>query len=373
MYGEVMKIPFLDLKEINYRRRSELIEAITAVIDSGWYVRGDQVQNFEQQFAHYCGSKYCIGLANGLDALTLALRAWKEIGKLSDGDEVLVPSNTYIASVLAITENNLVPVFVEPDPSTFNLSVSAINEAITSKTKVILVVHLYGRLAPMRAIMNISDQYNLLVLEDSAQAHGAVLENKKAGSWGHAGCFSFYPGKNLGALGDGGALVTNDATLADQVRELGNYGSAKKYFNKTKGINSRLDEIQAAVLSVKLKHLDQENHLRRQVAKEYCERIINPYINLLPLSGLNHVYHLFVVRTVYRDELATFLFDKKVETLIHYPVPPHKQEAYREFADFHLPISELIHREILSLPISPVMEQHQIDLVVKSCNSFLPL
>ena len=191
MYGEVMNIPFLDLKKINYRRRSDLIDAVTTVIDSGWYIRGDQVQNFEQQFAHYCGSKYCIGLGNGLDALTLAFRAWKEMGKLSDGDEVLVPSNTYIASVLAITENNLVPVFVEPDPSTFNLCASAINEAITPKTKVILVVHLYGRLAPMRAIMNISDQHNLLVLEDSAQAHGAVLKNKKAGSWGHAGCFSF--------------------------------------------------------------------------------------------------------------------------------------------------------------------------------------
>jgi dTDP-4-amino-4,6-dideoxygalactose transaminase len=224
----------------------------------------------------------------------------------------------------------------------------------------------------MREIINVADQHNLLVLEDSAQAHGATLERKKAGSWGNAGCFSFYPGKNLGALGDGGALVTNDGELAGLVRELGNYGSTKKYFNKTKGVNSRLDEIQAAILSVKLKYLDRDNNVRRYIAKEYCHRIINPHIKLPLLCDLNHVYHLFVVRTAYRDELSKFLADKKVETLIHYPVPPHKQEAYREFAHLCLPIAETIHREVLSLPISPVMDQNQIDTVVKCCNNFTP-
>jgi len=368
-----MTIPFLDLKKVNKQYRNELIRAITEVVDSGWYVRGDRVKTFEYEFSTYCGSTYCVGLGNGLDALSLALRAWKELGRLSDGDEVIVPSNTYIASILAITENRLVPVFVEPDISTYNICPSAIKDAITSKTKVILAVHLYGKIAPMRSIMSIADQNGLLVLEDAAQAHGAESEGKKAGAWGHAAGFSFYPGKNLGALGDGGALVTGDTELAAQVRELGNYGSEQKYFNKTKGVNSRLDEVQAAILSVKLNYLDDENRRRRVIAKEYCERISNPNIHFLPVGGLDHVYHLFVVRTAYRDQLSEFLAKNEVQTLIHYPVAPHKQIAYREFGSLHLPISELIHKEILSLPISPVMTSLEVDFVIKACNSFDPL
>ena len=326
-----MTIPFLDLKKVNKQYRNELINVVTEVIDSGWYIRGDRVSRFETDFSKYCGTTHCVGLGNGLDALTLALRAWKELGRLSDGDEVIVPSNTYIASILAITENRLVPVFVEPDISTYNICPYGIKEVITPRTKVVLAVHLYGKIAPMRSIMSIADQYGLLVLEDAAQAHGAEIDGKKTGAWGHAAGFSFFPGKNLGALGDGGALVTNDAELAAKVRALGNYGSQKTYFNRTKGVNSRLDDVQAAILSLKLNYLDDENRRRRVVAKEYCERIKNPYICFLPVCGLDHVYHLFVVRSAHRDQLSEFLAKNEVQTLIHYPVAPHKQIAYREF------------------------------------------
>lgn len=368
-----MTIPFLDLKKVNNKYRKELINVVTKVIDSGWYIRGEQVEQFETQFSKYCGSTYCVGLGNGLDALTLALRAWKELGKLSDGDEVIVPSNTYIATILAITENRLVPVFVEPDTSTYNICPHGIKEVITPRTKAVIAVHLYGKIAPMRSIMSIANNYGLLVLEDAAQAHGAETDGKKTGSWGHAAGFSFFPGKNLGALGDGGALVTSDSKLAAKVRELGNYGSEKKYFNKTKGVNSRLDELQAAILSLKLKYLDDDNRHRRAVAKQYCERIKNPYISFLPVGGLDHVYHLFVVRSEYRNQLFEYLEKNKIQTLIHYPLPPHKQIAYREFVSLDLPLSELIHKEILSLPISPVINSLQVDSVINACNSFDPL
>jgi len=366
-------IPFLDLKSINAKYRAELIDAFTSVLDSGWYVQGESVREFESEFASYCGSSHCIGVANGLDALTLTLRAWKELGKLHDGDEVIVPANTYIASILAVTENGLIPVFVEPDPLTYNISAPGVLHALTSKTKVILPVHLYGKICPMREIMTIARDHKLLVLEDCAQAHGAELEGLRAGSWGDAAGFSFYPGKNLGALGDGGAVVTDDLKLAATIRQLGNYGSAEKYVNNLQGVNSRLDELQSAILSVKLKSLDIDNTRRRAIAKEYCERINNPNIHVLPLGGLNHVYHLFVVRTCFRDKFAKHLDSRSVATLIHYPIPPHKQSAYSEFSGLSLPITELIHQEVLSLPISPVMDQSQIDLVIKHCNSFLPL
>lgn len=363
-------IPFLDLKAINAQYRDELVEAATRVIDSGWYIKGEEVSAFEQGFAEYCGVKYCVGVANGLDALTLTLRAWKELGKLSEGDEVIVPANTYIASILAITENNLIPVLVEPDPTTYNICTSKIEAAITDKTRVILPVHLYGQMANMPVIMDIATRHNLLVLEDSAQAHGACINGVKAGGWGHASGFSFYPGKNLGALGDAGAITTNDPVLAEVVRDLGNYGSSKKYENIYQGVNSRLDELQAAMLSVKLKKLDDEKEKRRAIAKEYCGRLDHSEINFFPFADSNHVYHLFVIRSPYRNELAKFLNSRGIQTLIHYPIPPHKQRAYCEFKTMCFPVTELIHQEVLSLPISPIMRSCDIDLVIESCNDF---
>ena len=363
-------IPFLNLKLINAQYRDEIIDACSKVIDSGWYIRGEYLNFFERQFAEYCGSTNCIGVGTGLDALSLTLRAWKELGKLSDGDEVIVPSNTYIASLLAITENGLTPVLVEPDILTYNLCPTKMQNVITDKTKVILVVHLYGKVAPMHTIMDIAKENSLLVLEDCAQAHGAESQGKKVGSWGDAAGFSFFPGKNLGALGDGGAVITGDSVLAAKVREVGNYGSEKKYFNNSKGVNSRLDELQAAILSVKLKYLDDDNLCRRAVAREYCEKIDNRWIAVSPPGGLEHVYHLYVIRTPYREELAAHLSENGVQSLIHYPVPPHKQKAYAELANLELPISELIHKEVLSLPISPVMKEYEISAVIDACNSF---
>lgn len=363
-------IPFLDLKSINARHRDDLLDACAAVIDSGWYVQGQFLKDFEKEFSEYCGSKHCVGVANGLDALTLTLRAWKELGKLRDGDEVIVPANTYIASILAITENGLIPKLVEPDRLTYNICTAGILSALTAKTKVILPVHLYGKISPMQEIMAVARKHNLLVLEDCAQAHGAELDGVRAGAWGDAAGFSFYPGKNLGALGDAGAVVTSDPELAALVRQLGNYGSAKKYVNNLKGVNSRLDEIQAAILSIKLKSLDDDSNRRRAIAKEYYERIDNPYIDITPLGGLDHVYHLFVVRSRFRNQLAEFLRNQGVQTLIHYPIPPHKQDAYKVYSRLALPETETMHREVLSLPISPVMEQCAVDAVIDACNVF---
>ncbi len=364
-------IPFLDLKAINQQYRDELLEAITKVVDSGWYVQGTEVKSFEQEFADYCGTEHCIGVANGLDALSVTLRAWKEMGKLRDGDEVIVPSNTYIASILAITENDLKPVLVEPDEATFNLCPTKTEQAITSKTRVILPVHLYGQLADMPAIMNIAKQYNLLVLEDSAQAHGASVDGKKAGSWGDASGFSFYPGKNLGALGDAGAVTTNDEELARTIRAVSNYGSHKKYENLYQGVNSRLDEMQAAILRVKLRYLDNEIAARRAVAKNYIEIIDNPNI-ILPSwqNEESHVFHLFVIRTKVRSELQEHLSKNNVQTLIHYPLPPHKQQAYREWNVQSYPITETIHDEVLSLPMGPTLSNNEVITVAASCNSF---
>ena len=292
------------------------------------------------------------------------------MGRLRKGDEVIVPANTYIASVLAITENQLTPVFVEPDELTYNLSGSGILRALTPRTKVILPVHLYGKISPMPEIMSIANEHSILVLEDCAQAHGSQLASVRAGAWGHAAGFSFYPGKNLGALGDGGAVVTDDLELASKIRQIGNYGSSRKYVNDVKGVNSRLDELQAAILLLKLKRLDHDNSARREIAAEYCDRIKNKHIKVLPLGKLEHVYHLFVIRTSFRDQLAMHLYEQGVNTLIHYPVPPHKQNAYLEFRNLNLPITELIHQEVLSLPISPVMEPNEVDLIITACNSF---
>lgn len=366
-------IPFLDLKAINAQYRDELIQASTKIIDSGWYIQGVEVKSFEAEFAAYCGTKYCIGVANGLDALTLTLRAWKELGKLKDGDEVIVPANTYIASILAITENNLKPVLVDPNISTYNIDPNKIYEAITLNTKAILAVHLYGQLAPMPEIMGLAKQHNLLVLEDSAQAHGASLEGHKAGSWGHASGFSFYPGKNLGALGDAGAVTTNDEELAQTIRAIGNYGSHKKYENLYQGVNSRLDEIQAAFLRIKLKYLNNEIQQRRNIAKKYISGLSNLEIGL-PNSYVEeqHVFHLFVIRTKERDKLQNNLDEKGIQTLIHYPIPPHLQPAYSDMniSEGRLPVSEKIHREVLSLPIWPGMTSLQVETVIKEIRGF---
>ena len=369
-------IPFLDLKNINAQYRDKLIQAATDVIDSGWYIQGTQVEDFEREFADYCGVKHCIGVANGLDALILTLRAWKELGKLKGGDEVIVPANTYIASILAITENHLIPVLVEPDVDSYNLCPKNTEAAITPKTKAILPVHLYGQLADMPAIMDIAKRHNLLVLEDSAQAHGASMNGKKAGNWGDASGFSFYPGKNLGALGDGGAVTTNDEELATTIRALGNYGSHKKYENLYQGTNSRLDEIQAAMLRVKLKHLDEETSQRRAISRAYIDSIKNENVilplvhHVSPLMLKNHVWHLFVIQSKCRDKLQQYLTQKGIQTLVHYPIPPHKQQAYVSWNYNKYPITEKIHQQILSLPISPTLTPSEVKKVIKAINEF---
>lgn len=369
-------IPFLDLKNINAQYRDQLIEACTRAIDSGWYINGAELDSFEKNFAEYCGTEYAIGVANGLDALTLTLRAWKELGRLKDGDEVIVPSNTYIASILSITANNLVPVLVEPDLTTFNIDPNKIEAAITAKTKAILPVHLYGQLTDMPQIMAIAKQHQLLVLEDSAQAHGAAIDGKKAGNWGDASGFSFYPGKNLGALGDAGAVTTNDPELAKMLCALRNYGSHEKYKNLVPGVNSRLDEIQAAMLNVKLPYLDQEIKHRREIANLYLKGIDNPHIQLPLAKEIDttdyeqHVWHLFVVRTEKRAELQKHLEANGIQTLIHYPVPPHKQQAYKEWHDLSFPITEMIHESVLSLPMGPTQSLDETQKVIAACNSF---
>ena len=370
-------ISFLDLQGVNAQYREELILAATNVIDSGWYIRGGEVKAFEKEFAEYCGTKYCIGVANGLDALTLIFRAYMALGKLKEGDEVIVPANTYIASILAVTENRLKPVLVEPDEKTYNVSPESVKKAITLNTKAILAVHLYGQLADMPIINEIAKKHNLLVIEDSAQAHGASLKGKKVGNWGDASGFSFYPGKNLGALGDAGAVTTNDGGLAQVIQALGNYGSHKKYENLYQGVNSRLDEMQAAFLRVKLKYLDEETKRRKAVAIEYIKGIKNDLITL-PIEHSeietkdveNHVFHLFVIRSKKREKLKDFLTQSGIETLIHYPIPPHHQESYKMWPDLNLPVTERIHAEVLSLPISSIVSNAELQKVINAVNLF---
>lgn len=364
-------IKFLDLAKINAQYEQELKAACSRVIDSGWYIMGNELTAFENEFAQYCGTKYAVGIANGLDALTLTLRAWKELGKLSEGDEVIVPANTYIASILAITENGLIPVLVEPDEVTYNLCPMKTKAAVTLKTKAILPVHLYGLISPMPALMAIAEEYDLLVLEDCAQSHGAQIADKKCGAWGHAAGFSFYPGKNLGALGDAGAVTTNDEALATTLRALRNYGSHKKYENLYQGVNSRLDEIQAAMLRVKLSYLDTETASRRAVAQAYLSQINNPLISLPTLDDINkHVFHLFVIRVNSREKLQEYLTANGIQSLVHYPLPPHKQEAYKQYNKIELPLTEEIHRTVISLPLSPVMKKDEVDYVIEVLNRF---
>ena len=364
-------IKFLDLQKINAQYKNEIQDACSRVLDSGWYLLGKELENFEALFSKFCGTKYALGVANGLDALSLVLRAWKELGYLKDGDEVIVPANTYIASILAITENRLTPILVEPNINTYTIDTDKIQSAITTKTKAILPVHLYGQLANMSAILQLAEQYDLLVLEDCAQAHGAHIDGRRAGNFGHAGAFSFYPGKNLGALGDSGAITTNDETLFSTLKALRNYGSHEKYKNIYCGTNSRLDELQAAILSVKLPHLPQENIRRQQIAKHYLENIRNPAITLPCIDMLSaHVWHLFVIRSKYRAVLQHHLAEQNIQTLIHYPIAPHHQTCYAKWKHLSLPLTERIHQEVLSLPISPVMEDNDVEAVITACNSF---
>jgi dTDP-4-amino-4,6-dideoxygalactose transaminase len=365
-------IKFLDLQKINAQHKAALIKKSAELIDSGWYIQGEMVKQFEQELAAYIGVKHAIGVANGLDALTLILKGYLSLGRLKPGDEVLVPANTYIASILAISENGLVPVLVEPDPKTFNISVETAKKCTSAKTKALLNVHLYGLVSWSEELDLFLKEHPLICVEDNAQAIGAKFNNRKTGSLGDAAGFSFYPGKNLGCLGDGGAVCTNDDELAGMVRIIGNYGSQKKYLNQVKGVNSRLDEIQAGFLSVKLPFLDAENELRRRIAREYIDHISNPLITLPEWreDSDEHVWHLFVVRTSKRDELQAFLLEQGIQTLIHYPIPPHKQEAYKEWNSLQLPVTEQIHESVLSLPISPVMDMDEVQQVIQAINQF---
>ena len=365
-------IHFLDLQKINLAHQQEIEERLLATFRSGWYLLGNEVKRFEENLCKYIGSKNVIGVANGLDALRLILRAYKEMGVMRSGDEVIVPANTYIASVLAISDNELTPVLVEPDENTFNIDIKKIEEKITSKTKAIMLVHLYGRAVFSQEIKQLADKYGLKIIEDNAQAIGAAWNGVKTGNLGDAAGFSFYPGKNLGALGDGGAVVTKDAELADVVRALANYGSRKKYENVYQGLNSRLDELQAAVLDVKLQYIDAENDHRRSIAKRYITEISNEKIELpaLPENSDEHVWHLFVIRTKSRENFQKYLSENGVQTLIHYPIPPHKQQAYRDLNTLSLPITEQIHEEVLSLPISPVMTDEEVSKVINLINLY---
>ncbi|EMN1294839.1 TPA: DegT/DnrJ/EryC1/StrS family aminotransferase [Citrobacter freundii] len=366
-----MKVDFLNLNRINSQYAKELIQASERVINSGWYIQGTEVKKFETNFANYCGTKHCIGVANGLDALVLTLKAWKMLGMIEEGDEVIVPGNTFIATILAISEVGLKSVLVEPDEESYNISISQINKNITDKTKVIIPVHLYGHICDMTEIKKIASENNLLILEDSAQAHGATKNGLKSGSWGDAAAFSFYPGKNLGALGDAGAVTTNHDELARTIRALANYGSIVKYEHIFKGVNSRLDEMQAAFLNVKIDYLDHEIKLRRNIANRYCSEINNEQISLPVVKNQEeHVWHLFVIKTEHREKLKAYLDDKGIQTLIHYPKPPHKQQAYAEWGNITLPVTENIHRQVLSLPMDPTMTDAEIGYVIQAINGF---
>jgi dTDP-4-amino-4,6-dideoxygalactose transaminase len=365
-------IKFLDLQKINLAYQQEIEENLLRVFRKGWYLLGEEVKKFEEHLKTYTGSPNIIGVGNGLDALRLILRAYIEMGVMQKEDEVIVPANTYIASILAISDNGLTPVLVEPDIHTYNIGISKIEEKITAKTKAIMLVHLYGRAVFSDEIYRLAKKYNLKIIEDNAQAIGAEWNGIKTGSLGDAAGFSFYPGKNMGALGDAGAVACKDDELANAVRAIANYGSHKKYVNRYKGLNSRLDEIQAAVLDVKLKYIDKDNARRREIAHRYIREIKNDNIILpeIPADEKEHVWHIFVIRTKERDKLQQYLKDNGIETLIHYPIPPHKQEAYKEWNNLSFPITEQIHREVLSLPMSPVLTEKEIDSVINVLNNY---
>lgn len=360
-------IKFLDLKKINNRYREEIDSRIKDILDKGWYLQGEENENFTKNFANFCGTKFALGVANGLDALNLIIKAYG----FGNGDEIIVPANTYIATILAISENGCIPILVEPDIKTYNINPDSIEEKITTKTKAIMVVHLYGQAVQMEKIWKIAKKYNLKIIEDSAQAHGAIYQENRTGNLGDASGFSFYPGKNLGCIGDGGAVTTNDEELFNKIKAIANYGSDRKYHHIYKGVNSRLDEIQAAVLDIKLKHLDSDNNKRREISKYYRENIKNSKL-ILPetYDEKSHVWHIFAVRTQNRDEFQKYLTEKGIQTIIHYPTPPHKQGAYKKWNNLSFPITEEIHNTILSLPISPVMTDSEIEKVVEVVNEY---
>lgn len=366
-----MNVPFLSLKDITNKYSSEIHEAALRVIDSGWYLQGKENDQFEADYSKYIGTRYTVGCANGLDALIWIFRAYIELGVMQPGDEVIVPANTYIATILAITENGLVPVLVEPNIDTLEIDDSLIEEKITPKTKAITIVHLYGQCAYTNKIGDLCKKYNLMLIEDNAQAHGCIYNGKKTGSIGDAAGHSFYPGKNLGALGDAGAVTTNDEALAKAVRSLANYGSAKKYVFQYTGRNSRSDEIQAAILDVKLKHLDEDVKLRKEVAKKYLSGITNPKIKLPKIFDWDqHVFHIFTILTEDREGLQKYLTEKEIGTNIHYPIPPHKQECYKEWNNLSFPVTEKIHQQELSLPMSPCLTDEQIQYVIDTLNEW---
>jgi dTDP-4-amino-4,6-dideoxygalactose transaminase len=362
---------FLDLKKINQPFEASFQEKMNQFLENGWYVLGNEVKQFEESFASYCGAKYCIGVGNGLDALVLIFKGYIHLGKLKKGDEIIVPANTYIASILAVLEADLIPVLVEPKLETYNINSDLIEAKITNKTKAILAVHLYGQLAEMDAINAISKKYNLLVIEDAAQAHGAEENFTRAGDFGNAAGFSFYPGKNIGALGDAGAITTNEDALAEVLYQLRNYGSKEKYHNEIIGVNSRLDELQAAFLNVKLPFLEVENEKRRSIAKQFLSGIKNDKI-ILPFWDFtkNHVFHLFVIRTTNRTELASYLKENGIETMIHYPIPPHQQKAFLEWNNLSFPITEKIHDEVLSIPLNSTLSDEDINVIISILNKY---
>ncbi len=370
-------IKFLDLKAINDSFNPDLPEAINRVLASGWYLLGNEVKSFEQEYSAYIGCRNCIGVGNGLDALRLIFKGYMELGKMQEDDEIIVPANTYIASILAISDNRLKPVLVEPDINTYNIDPYRIEEKITKRTKGILIVHLYGQNAMHPEIQRLVDKYGLKLIEDNAQAAGCEYGKKKTGSLGHAAGHSFYPGKNLGALGDAGAVTTDNNELAAVIKAIANYGSEKKYVNQYQGLNSRLDEIQAAVLRVKLKRLDADNQYRQKIAGYYNEKIINPIVILPSDKSKNptdkensHVWHLYVIRTSSRNNLQNYLMEKSIQTLVHYPIPAHKQQAYIYWNRMRFPITEKIHDEVLSLPISPVLTDSEIETIIKAVNNY---
>lgn len=364
-------IAYLPLHKINDLHNEELRAAVNRVLDSGWYLNADATRQFETHYADYIGTRHCVGCGNGLDALKLILLAYMEMGVMQEADEVIVPANTYIASILAITACGLTPVLVEPDINTLQIDDARIERAITSRTKAVMIVHLYGRCAYTQKIADICKKFNLKLIEDNAQAHGCTFEGQKTGSLGDAAAHSFYPGKNLGALGDAGAITTNDEELASLARALGNYGSSKKYVHDYKGCNSRIDEIQAAVLDVKLLYLDDENNRRKEIASLYINKVQNPLIHL-PLSERDSVWHIFPVFCERRDELQQYLRENGVETQIHYPIPPHKQQCFKEWNQQSFPITEQIHSQELSIPCHQAMTKEEVDMIIDLLNSFTP-
>lgn len=370
-------IKFLDLKNINAQFADELKQAASEVIDSGWYLLGERLALFEKNLSQYIGVKNAVGVGNGLDALRLIIRAYIELGELKEGDEIIVPANTYIATILAIIDNRLKPVLVEPDIITYNLDISLIEKNISQTTKAIMIVHLYGQVCWSDELVQIAKKYNLIIIEDNAQAMGAEWKGKKSGGLGDAAGNSFYPGKNLGALGDAGAVTTNNNELAEVVRALGNYGSREKYYNDFQGFNSRMDEIQAAFLNIKLKYLNKENQRRIEIANYYLDNIINQQIILpknkngnIQQKNLSHVWHLFVLRHPKRDRLKDFLNENGIQTMIHYPIPPHKQKAFVKSGLNGFPITEKIHKEVISIPISPIITIDLIQKVISTLNKF---